>query len=205
MPRRSTYLVLAVACCLALCAGAVMASPDPAPAFSELFLPDDYGHVNYTFDSGTNTFHFTVFNDQTGAGQKIGGFAVYPTCVLNGGVPTFPGQPPAGWVATMWGGPVSGTQNGSGRDTFLALTDLNCIGPSSSKSGFSLEWIGSSPVPTELQFGIKVVRPTGTLWAKTGPDPCEPIPDASTLVLAGSGVLMALPSLRWSRRRRTSA
>jgi hypothetical protein len=204
VPRRSTCLVLAVACSLALCAGAAMGNPDPAPVYSALFLPNNYGHVTSTFDSGTSTYFFTVFNDQTVVGQTIGGFAVYPTVLLNGSVPTFDGPPPSGWIAPHWSGPISGSVSGAGLDSFVTMSSISNIGPSSSKSGFSIQWIGAN-LPTGLKFGVQVVRPTGTLWAQVGPDPCVPVPDASTLVLAGSGVLMALPSLRWSRRRRTPA
>ena len=202
MTRRSTCLVLAVACSLALCAGAAMANPDPAPVWSELSLPDNYGHVTYTFNSGTNTFNFVVFNDQTSVGQKIGGWAVYPTVTLQGFVPTFEGPPPTGWIATHWEGPVSGLgpRFGDIRDAFVTSSGIYNIGPSGSLAGFSIQWIGGY-LPTDLKFGVEVVRPSGAFWAQAGPNPCDPIPDASTLVLAGSGVLMALPSLRRSRKR----
>lgn len=207
VPIRSKYLVLAIACSLVLCAGAVLANPDPAPMFSDLALPDDYGHVTYTFNSGTNTFNFTLFNDQTGVGQKIGGWAMYPTWVPTGNTPTVDGVPPLGWIGTGWEGPVTGLgpQFGNIRDGFVTTSSIFNVGPSSSLSGFSIRWI-SANLPTDLKFGLEIVRPTGTFWAQAGPNPCAPpIPDASTLVLAGSGILMALPSLRWSLRRRASA
>lgn len=197
----SRYFVLAIACSLVLCAGAVNASP--APEWSDLAIANDYGHVDYTYNSGTDTFNFTVFNEQTGAGQKIGGWAVYPKVVLTGIVPTIEGVPPVGWIGTGWEGPVTGLgpQFGNIRDGFIATSDIFAINPNSSKNGFSIRWIGAN-LPTDLQFGLLVVRPSGSFWVQAGPNPCAPpIPDASTLVLAGSGILMALPALKRSRRR----
>jgi len=201
VPKISKYFVLAVACSLALCAGAVMANPDPAPVWTDLALADGYGHVDHTFNSGTNTFSFTVFNDQAVAGQKIGGWAVYPTWLPTGSTPTIDGVPPTGWVGTGWEGPVTGLspQFGNIRDGFVATSDIFDIAPGASKA-FTIQWI-SANLPTDLKFGLFVVRPTGTFWAQEGANPCLPVPDASTLVLAGSGALMALPMLKRSRKR----
>ena len=206
MPKRSTIIVLALAFSLAICAGAAWANPDPAPLWSDLALPDNYGHVTYTFNSGTNTFNFTLVNDQTGVGQTIGGWAVYPTWTPTGNTPTLDGVPPVGWVGTGWEGPVTGLgpQFGDIRDGFVTTSSIFNVAPNSSLSGFSIRWL-SANLPTDLQFGVEVVRPTGSFWAQAGPNPCEPIPDASTIVLAGSGILMLLPALRPSFRRRASA
>lgn len=204
VPRKSTYLVLALACSLALLAGSVMANPDPAPEWNDLAIASNYGHVDFTFNSGTNTFNFTVFNDQTGVGQKIGGWAVYPTAQLNGFVPTIEGPPPTGWIATGWEGPVTGLvpQFGNIRSAFVTTSSFYNVAPLASKNGFSIRWIGST-LPTDLAFGVEVVRPSGSFWAQAGLGPCAPpVPDANTLVLAGSGVLMALSTLR--RRRRVA-
>lgn len=201
MPIKTKYLVLAVACSLALCAGGAMANPDPAPVWSDLSIANNYGHVDFTYNSGTNTYTFTVFNDQTGTGEKIGGFAVYPTVTLSGVVPVVEGPPPTGWMATGWEGPVTslGPTFGNVRDGFVTTNSIFNIAPSGSKGGFTMQWTGGQ-LPTNLDFGILVVRPTGSFWAAAGPGPCAPpIPDASTLALAGSGALLALPALR--RRR----
>lgn len=198
MPTKTKYLVLAVACSLALCAGGAMANPDPAPVWDDLSIANDYGHVEYTFNAGTNVYAFTVYNDQTGIGQKIGGFAVYPTVTLSGVVPVIEGVPPMGWMSTGWEGPVSslGPTFGNVRDAFVTTSSIFNIAPSSSKNGFTIQWTGGS-LPTDLSFAVLVVRPTGSFWAQDGAGPCEePIPDASTLILAGSGALLALPTLR---------
>ena len=184
-----------------------MANPDPAPVWSELDLADNYGHVTYTYNSGTNTFNFTLFNDQTAVGKKIGGWAVYPTYTLTGMVPTYEKVPPTGWMATGWEGPVTGLgpQFGNIRDGFVTTSSVFNLGPNSSLSGFAIQWIGANPPINSLQFGVQVVRPGGSFWAQAGPNPCdEPVPDASTLVLAGSGILMGLPSLKRSLRRRAA-
>lgn len=204
MPRKTKYLVLAVACSLALCAGGAMGNPDPAPIWNDLSIANDYGHVDFTYNSGTNTYSFTVFNDQTVVGHKIGGFAVYPTVTLSGTVPVIEGPPPTGWMSTGWEGPVTslGPTFGNVRDGFITTNSVFNIAPLGSKGGFTMQWIAGS-LPTKLDFSVQVVGPTGAFWAGAGPGPCQPpIPDAGTLVLAGSGALLALPALR---RRRVSA
>lgn len=204
MPKRFNCLVLAIACSL-LIAGA--AGANPAPVFGDLLMANDYGHV--TFNRVGNTFNFSVFNDQTLAGQKICGWAFYPTATLNGIVPVVNGMPPLGWVSVGWEGPVTGLgpQFGNIRDSFVTSQDLFNINPGASLSGFSVNWIGATlPTIGTNDFGILVCRPGSTFWAQAGPNPClpppPPIPDASTLLLAATGALAALPSLKRSLRRR---
>jgi len=203
VPRRFNCLVLAIACSL-LIAGAAVATP--APVFGDLATANNYGHVTYS--QVGNTFNFTVFNDQTLAGQKIAGWAFYPIATLNGIVPVVNGMPPLGWVSVGWEGPVMSLgpdTSGDIRDSFVTNMDLFNIAPGGSLSGFSVNWIGAT-LPTDLRFGVLVSRPGSTFWAHTGPNPClPPVPDASTLLLAATGALAALPSLRRSLRRRAAA
>lgn len=202
VPKRFNCLVLAIACSL-LIAGAVGANP--APVFADLVIANNYGHV--TFTQLGNTFNFTVFNDQTLTGQKIAGWAFYPTVALNGFVPVINNAPPLGWISVGWEGPVTSLgpdTSGDIRDSFVTSQDLFNIGPGGSLSGFSANWIGST-LPSDIRFGVLVSRPGSTFWAQAGPSPCPPIPpvpDASTLLLAATGALAALPSLRKSLRRR---
>lgn len=194
-------LVLAIACSL-LMAGAAVANP--APEWGSLATANDYGHVTYS--QVGNTFNFTVFNDQLLPGQKIAGWAFYPTATLNGIVPVVNAVPPLGWISIGWEGPVTGLgpKFGNIRDSFVTSTSLFEIAPGGSQSGFSVNWIGAS-LPTDLKFGVLVNQPGCNFWAQAGPNPCEPppVPDASTLLLAATGMLAALPSLRKSLRRRT--
>lgn len=201
MPNRFNCLLLAIACGLLL-AGA--AGANPAPVFGDLQMANDYGHV--TFTRVGNTFNFTVFNDQTVAGQKICGWAFYPTATLNGIVPVTNGAPPLGWISVGWEGPVTSLgpdTTGDIRDSFVTTQDLFGIPAGGSVSGFSANWIGAT-LPTDLRFGVLVCRTGSTFWAQAGPNPCTPtppVPDASTLVLAATGALAALPTLRLRRRR----
>lgn len=199
MPKGFNYLLLATACSFVL---AVAAGASPAPAWNELGMANDYGHV--TFTQVGNTFNFTVFNDQGPGGLKICGWALYPTATLNGIVPVVNGAPPLGWASVGWEGPVSGLgpQFGDIRDSFVTTMDLFNIAPGASQSGFSVTWIGAT-LPTDLKFGIALCSPySAPVWYQAGPNPCIPIPDASTLLLVATGGLAAIPSLRRSLRRR---
>lgn len=198
---RSKHLMLVVACSLVFGLIAAVAMASPAPQWSDLALANDYGHVTYTFNPLTRVYTFTVFNDMTTAGWTIGGFAVYPTALLTGIVPVVEGPSPVGWMAVGWEGPVTGLvpQFGNIRDSFISTLSVANVGPSSSLNSFTIEWIGTN-LPTDLQFGVLVSKPGNAFWAEAGPSPCEPIPDASTLILAMTGCMALLPAFRLRRR-----
>jgi len=195
--------MLAVVLGLMISATAAQANPNPAPVFQDLFPANGSGHVVTTFDSITNTFNFTVFNDQTGAGNNVCAFAIYPSGPFNGTVPSGSKTAPAGWVNVGWETPINPADFAFGnvRDSFAAMSSTFQILPQSSLGGFSIQWIGS-PLPNSLSFGIETCRGSNTCWfqAEGG---FSPVPDASTLALVASGAAMALPTLRSFRRRRS--
>lgn len=206
MPNRSKWLVLVAACSLLAGLLSVPAVADalPGPAWDDLKAAANYGHIEYTLESSTRTYRFTVFNDTSQ--YHISAFAVYPETKLYGVVPVQTRPTPTGWQSVPWDGPLysSGPTFGDCSAGFAADYYSSSIGPKSSKGDFSFRWIASE-LPTKLAFGVQLEDYTGkTLWAKVSSGdpvtPPSPVPDASTLALFASGAVLALFSQRGRRR-----